>query len=61
MLAGQHYKYLLRQITDIADGRRRNANPDMVKIVKEVSATRTCSAVVGLHVAPRMARAPPAK
>jgi len=33
VLAGQHYKYLLRQINDIADGRRRNANPDMVKIV----------------------------
>jgi cytochrome c553 len=35
VLAGQHYKYLLRQIEDIAAGRRRNANPDMVKIVKE--------------------------
>lgn len=35
VLAGQHYKYLLRQITDIAEGRRRNANPDMVKVVKE--------------------------
>jgi len=37
VLAGQHYKYLLRQITDIGEGRRRNANPDMVKIVKEFS------------------------
>lgn len=34
VLAGQHYKYLLRQIRDIAAGRRRNANPDMVKVVK---------------------------
>ncbi|MCP4007721.1 MAG: cytochrome c4 [bacterium] len=34
VLAGQHYKYLLRQIGDIAEGRRRNANPDMVKVVK---------------------------
>jgi len=34
VLAGQHYKYLLRQIEDIAAGRRRNANPDMVKVVK---------------------------
>jgi cytochrome c553 len=33
VLAGQHYKYLLRQIQDIAAKRRRNANPDMVKIV----------------------------
>jgi len=35
VLAGQHYKYMLRQITDIRDGRRRNANPDMVEIVKK--------------------------
>lgn len=34
VLAGQHYAYLLRQIGDIAEGRRRNANPDMVKVVK---------------------------
>jgi cytochrome c553 len=34
VLAGQHYEYLLRQIGDIAAGRRRNANPDMVKVVK---------------------------
>jgi cytochrome c553 len=37
VLAGQHYKYMLRQIQDIAEGRRRNANPDMVKIVKTFS------------------------
>ena len=35
VLAGQHYKYMLRQITDIRDGRRRNANPEMVKVVKK--------------------------
>ena len=34
VLAGQHYEYMLRQIRDIAGGRRRNANPDMVKVVK---------------------------
>jgi cytochrome c553 len=37
VLAGQHYKYLLRQIGDIAARRRRNANPDMVKIVEKYS------------------------
>lgn len=37
VLAGQHYKYMLRQVTDIRDGKRRNANPDMVKIVKKYS------------------------
>lgn len=34
VIAGQHYKYLLRQMTDIRDGKRRNANPDMVRIIK---------------------------
>jgi cytochrome c553 len=34
VLAGQHYEYMLRQIRDIAGLRRRNANPDMVKVVK---------------------------
>ncbi len=36
VLAGQHYKYLLRQITDIKELKRRNANPDMVKVVVEI-------------------------
>ncbi len=35
VLAGQHYKYMLRQITEIRDGVRRNANPEMVKVVKK--------------------------
>lgn len=29
MLAGQHYRYLVRQIRDIRDGVRKNANPLM--------------------------------
>ncbi len=33
LLAGQHYHYLLRQITDIRDGRRRNAHPSMLAVV----------------------------
>ncbi len=37
VLAGQHYEYMLRQITDIRDGRRRNANPEMVEVVKPYS------------------------
>ena len=28
---GQHYKYMVRQFEWIRDGRRRNANPDMMK------------------------------
>jgi len=35
VLAGQHYKYMLRQIGEIAEKKRRNANPDMVKIVEK--------------------------
>lgn len=35
VLAGQHYKYLVRQIRDIRDGKRRNANPKMVEVVKD--------------------------
>ena len=34
VIAGQHYKYLLRQMTEIRDGHHRNANPDMVKVIK---------------------------
>lgn len=34
VIAGQHYNYLLRQMTEIRDGHRRNSNPDMVKIIK---------------------------
>lgn len=45
VLAGQHYKYMLRQVTDIRDGKRRNANPDMVKVVKKYS-DRDLDAVV---------------
>lgn len=37
VLAGQHYKYLLRQIKNIRDGNRRNANPKMVKVVQNYS------------------------
>jgi len=39
VLAGQHYKYMLRQIRDIKAKRRRNANPDMVKVVSALEDT----------------------
>jgi cytochrome c553 len=35
--AGQHYRYMVRQIVEIRDGNRRNANPKMVKVVKNYS------------------------
>ena len=35
VIAGQHYKYLLRQMTEIRDGKRRNANPEMVRIISK--------------------------
>jgi cytochrome c553 len=34
VIAGQHYKYLLRQMTELRDGKRRNANPDMVRVIR---------------------------
>ncbi len=36
-IQGQHYKYMLRQFEWIRDGKRRNANPDMVKQIAEFS------------------------
>lgn len=33
-IQGQHYAYLLRQYTWIKQGKRRNANPDMVEQIK---------------------------
>ncbi len=35
LIQGQHYKYMMRQFEWIRDGKRRNANPDMVKQIKE--------------------------
>lgn len=37
VLAGQHYLFMLREMHDIRDKRRRNANPKMVKIVQPYS------------------------
>ncbi len=36
-LAGQHYNYMLRQFEWIRDGKRRNANPDMVEQINGFS------------------------
>ncbi len=36
-LAGQHYLYMLRQFEWIRDGKRRNANPDMIEQIKGFS------------------------
>ena len=37
LIQGQHYKYMMRQFEWIRDGKRRNANPDMVKQIKAFS------------------------
>ena len=37
VIAGQNYKYLLRQFRWIKEGKRRNANPDMVEQIKNFS------------------------
>jgi len=36
-IQGQHYAYLLRQYESIKGGKRRNANPDMVKQIQSFS------------------------
>lgn len=36
-IQGQHYEYMLRQFQWIREGKRRNANPDMTKQIKEFS------------------------
>jgi len=36
-IAGQHYPYLIRQFDAIRDGRRKNADPEMVKQIKSFS------------------------
>ncbi len=37
MIMGQHYNYMVRQFEWIRDGKRRNANPDMIKQIAEFS------------------------
>jgi cytochrome c553 len=36
-LAGQHYKYMVRQITAMREGKRKNSDKDMVKVIKPYS------------------------
>ena len=65
VIAGQHYKYLLRQMTEIRDGHRRNANPDMVKVIKpytndqliSISAYQSSLKMPGSMCAPKAAPA----
>ncbi|EXI74073.1 MAG TPA: c-type cytochrome [Candidatus Accumulibacter phosphatis] len=33
VIAGQHYRYLLQQMVDIRDGKRRNSHPDMLRVI----------------------------
>lgn len=37
VVASQHYKYLVRQLVDIQEGSRRNANPVMAKVLQKYS------------------------
>lgn len=39
LIQGQHYLYIVRQFEWIRDGKRRNANPDMVKQIAEFDDT----------------------
>jgi cytochrome c553 len=44
-IQGQHYNYMLRQFEWIRDGKRRNANPDMVKQIKNFTDKETKAVV----------------
>lgn len=35
VLAGQHFRYLVRQMEDIRDGYRTSTDPDMVKVIRK--------------------------
>jgi cytochrome c553 len=39
MVAGQHYSYLKRETRESRDQGRRNASPEMVKVLKRYSDT----------------------
>jgi cytochrome c553 len=39
-VSGQHFKYMMREIIDIRDGKRRNANPRMVEVTRGLSDSR---------------------
>lgn len=43
-IQGQHYTYLLRQLKWIRDGRRKNANPAMLALIKDMN-DETLSAI----------------
>lgn len=40
VLAGQHYQYLLRQMTDIRDRKRLNAPPEMLEVIGKYNDTQ---------------------
>ncbi len=44
-IQGQHYEYMLRQFRWIRDGRRRNANPDMVRQIANFNDRDTAAVI----------------
>lgn len=40
VLAGQHFKYMLRQAQEIRDGKRKNGNPAMMEFIKSYTDTQ---------------------
>ena len=60
-IQGQHYEYLLRQYKWIKEGKRRNANPDMVKQIQAFTDEDTVAVldyVSRLKAPPEMVGAP---
>ncbi|TFG93342.1 MAG: c-type cytochrome, partial [Myxococcales bacterium] len=60
-IQAQHYAYLLRQFESIRDGRRRNANPEMVAQIRDFEAREAHAVLdyVSRLEPPEELRAPP--
>jgi cytochrome c553 len=56
LIQGQHYPYLMRQFEWIANGKRRNSDPEMFEQVKELSAEDTAAI---MDYTSRLSPAPP--
>ena len=60
MVASQHYLYMLRQMEQIRDGKRRNAHPKMVKVIKTHSEAELQALADYMSRLPALARSKPA-
>jgi cytochrome c553 len=58
-LAGQHFAYMLKQSQEIRDGKRKNANADMAKVIKKLGDNELTAIADYLSRLATPAKAPP--